>query len=74
MGYALVAYMNNTPIFQEILNAVSRNLDVEQVYLTFSPASMDIKKKLFSKAQFKFSYGANAKNSDNTGIKFSMSK
>lgn len=72
MGYALVDYMNKEPIYQEILNNISRQLKVEQVYLNFSNSAMLFDVKLFSKAEFKFSYGANAKDSDNTGIKFSM--
>lgn len=72
MGYALVDYMNKTPIYQEILNNISRSLKTEQVYLNFTSSGMKFEKKLFSKAEFKFAYGANAKDSDNTGIKFSM--
>lgn len=72
MGYALVGYMNEQPIYQEILNNISRELKTEQVYLNFTTTSLAFKKKLFSNAEFKFAYGANAKNSDNTGIKFSM--
>ncbi|MFZ9611532.1 MAG: hypothetical protein ACO294_12610 [Methylococcales bacterium] len=72
MGYALVAYMNKTPIYQEILNNISREMKTEQVYLTFPGESMGFEKKLFSNATFKFDYGSNAKDSDNTGIKFSM--
>ena len=72
MGYALVDYMNKTPIYQDILNNISRSMKTEQVYLDFSSSGMVFKKKLFSKAEFKFAYGANAKDSDNTGIKFSM--
>jgi uncharacterized C2H2 Zn-finger protein len=72
MGYALVDYMNKQSIYQEILNNISREMKTEQVYLKFNATSLDFNKKLFSKAEFKFAYGANAKNSDNTGIKFSM--
>ena len=72
MGYALVSYMNKLAIYQEILNNISREMKTEQVYLNFSSTSLVFKKKLFSKSEFKFAYGANAKNSDNTGIKFSM--
>lgn len=72
MGYALVSYMNNTPVFQEVLNNLSRNMTTEQVYLNFTTNGMKFEKKLFSQAEFKFAYGANAKDSDNTGIKFSM--
>lgn len=72
MGYALVDYMNKTPIYQDILNNISRSMKTEQVYLNFTPSGMKFEKKLFSKAEFKFAYGANAKDSDNTGIKFSM--
>lgn len=74
MGYYLISYMNSTPIFQEILNNTSRMLEVEQVYLYFTPTSIDLKKKLFSNSKYKFSYGGNLKNSDNTGIKFEMLK
>lgn len=74
MGYYLINYMNTTPIFQEILNNTSRMLEVEQIYLYFSPNSIDLKKKLFSNSKYKFSYGGNLKNSDNTGIKFEMMK
>jgi hypothetical protein len=72
MGYGLVAYMNKTPIYQEILNNISREMKTEQVYLTFPGEALGFKKKLFSNASFTFSYGANAKDSDNTGIKFAM--
>ncbi len=72
MGYALVDYMNEQPIYQEVLNNISREMTTEQVYLNFTTTAIVFKKKLFSNAEFKFSYGANAKNSDNTGIKFSM--
>jgi hypothetical protein len=72
MGYALVDYMNKQPIYQEVLNNISREMTTEQVYLNFTTTAIVFKKKLFSNAEFKFSYGANAKNSDNTGIKFSM--
>lgn len=72
MGYALVDYMNKQKIYQEILNAVSQEMKTEQVYLNFTSTGMLFEKKLFSKAEFKFAYGANSKNSDNTGIKFSM--
>jgi len=72
MGYALVAYMNKTPIYQDILNNISREMKTEQVYLTFPGEALTFKKKLFSNASFTFSYGANAKDSDNTGIKFAM--
>ena len=72
MGYALVEYMNKQAIYQEVLNNISREMKTEQVYLNFTSTSLAFKKKLFSNAEFKFAYGANAKNSDNTGIKFSM--
>jgi len=72
MGYALVDYMNKQPQYQEVLNKISQYMKTEQVYLNFSGDNLEFKKKLFSKAEFKFAYGANAKDSDNTGIKFSM--
>lgn len=72
MGYALVDYMNKQEIYQEVLNSISQHMKTEQVYLNFSTDSMIFNKKLFSGATFKFAYGANAKDSDNTGIKFSM--
>ena len=72
LGYALVEYMNKNKIYQEILNNISREMKTEQVYLNFVGDSMTFSKKLFSNAEFKFAYGANAKDSDNTGIKFSM--
>lgn len=72
MGYALVAYMNKQPIYQEVLNNISREMDIDQVYLDITNNYLMFKKKLFSKSEFKFDYGANAKDSDNTGIKFSM--
>ena len=71
-GYALVDYMNDQLIYQTILNNISQQLKTEQVYLRFVGDTMQFTKKLFSNASFKFAYGANAKNSDNTGIKFSM--
>lgn len=72
MGYSLVEYMNKNPIYQEILNLSSRQLAVDQVYLNFGSNSMTFEKKIFSDSKFAFSYGANAKDSNNTGIKFSM--
>ena len=72
MGYGLVDYMNKEKLYQDILNNISRKMKTEQVYLNFSDSTMQFKKKLFSKSTFKFAYGANAKDSDNTGIKFSM--
>lgn len=72
MGYALVDYMNKNKIYQDILNNISREMKTEQVYLNFVGDGLSFKKKLFSNAEFKFAYGANAKDSDNTGIKFSM--
>ena len=72
MGYALVDYMNKNKIYQDILNNISREMKTEQVYLNFVGDKMVFHKKLFSNAEFKFAYGANAKDSDNTGIKFSM--
>jgi hypothetical protein len=72
MGYSLVDYMNKNKIYQDILNNISREMKTEQVYLNFSGDNMAFHKKLFSNAEFKFAYGANAKDSDNTGIKFSM--
>jgi hypothetical protein len=72
MGYALVDYMNKQAVYQDILNKISQQMKTEQVYLDFIGENMRFTKKLFSKASFKFAYGANAKDSDNTGIKFSM--
>lgn len=72
MGYALVDYMNKQAVYQDILNKISQQMKTEQVYLDFVGENMRFTKKLFSKASFKFAYGANAKDSDNTGIKFSM--
>lgn len=72
MGYALVDYMNKNKIYQDILNNISREMKTEQVYLNFVGDKLSFEKKLFSNAEFKFAYGANAKDSDNTGIKFSM--
>jgi hypothetical protein len=72
MGYYLVAYINSNRIYQDILNNASRNLDVEQIYLSFTSNSIEIKKKLFSKSEYKFAYGSNLADSDNTGIKFEM--
>jgi hypothetical protein len=74
MGYALVDYMNSQEIFQTVLNSISRTLDTEQVYLRFSNGTLEFKVKLFQDSNFKFAYGANAKDSNNTGIKFSMEK
>lgn len=72
MGYALVDYMNKKTIYQVVLNNISRELSTEQVYLNITSSSLSFKKKLFSNSSFQFEYGANAKDSDNTGIKFSM--
>lgn len=73
MGYSLVGYMNKTPVFQEILNNASRQLQIQQVYLFFRANNIQFQKKVFSESKFNFSYGANAKDSDNTNIKFEMS-
>lgn len=72
MGYALVEYMNKQVVYQDILNKMSRAMNTEQVYLNFVDESLQFNCKVFSDAKFKFAYGANAKDSDNTGIKFSM--
>jgi hypothetical protein len=72
LGYSLVDYMNNNPMYTEILNNVARSIEVQQVYLDFNADSIKFKIKKFSDAEFSFSYGANAKNSNNTGIKFKM--
>jgi hypothetical protein len=72
MGYALVDYMNKNKIYQDILNNISREMKTEQVYLNFTGDKLSFEKKLFSNAEFKFAYGANAKDSDNKGINFSM--
>ena len=73
-GYALVDYMNKQKIYQDILNNISQSMSTEQVYLHFVGNNLMFRKKLFSQANFKFAYGANAKDSDNTGIKFSMTQ
>jgi len=72
LGYWLVGYMNSLPSFIQVLNSVSQSLKTEQIYLNLTPSSMVFKKKIFEQAEFKFEYGGNAKNADNTGIKFSM--
>lgn len=72
MGYALVDYMNKQSAYQEVLNKMSRAMSTEQVYLNFVGEKLEFTCKTFSEAKFKFAYGANAKDSDNTGIKFSM--
>ena len=72
MGYALVEYMNKQAVYQDILNKMSRAMNTEQVYLNFVGENLEFTCKVFSDAKFKFAYGANAKDSDNTGIKFSM--
>ena len=72
LGYWLIGYMNSLPSFIQVLNSVSQSLKTEQIYLNLTPSSMVFKKKVFEQAEFKFEYGGNAKNADNTGIKFSM--
>jgi len=72
LGYWLVGYMNSLPSFIQVLNNVSQSLKTEQIYLNLTPSSLVFKKKIFEQAEFKFEYGGNAKNADNTGIKFSM--
>ena len=72
MGYALVEYMNKQAVYQAILNKMSRAMNTQQVYLNFVGENLEFTCKVFSDAKFKFAYGANAKDSDNTGIKFSM--
>jgi hypothetical protein len=72
LGYWLVGYMNSLPSFISVLNNVSQSLKTEQIYLNLTPSSLVFTKKVFKEAEFKFEYGGNAKNADNTGIKFSM--
>ena len=72
LGYWLIGYMNSLPSFIQVLNNVSRSLKTEQIYLNLTPSSLVFNKKVFEQAEFKFEYGGNAKNADNTGIKFSM--
>ena len=72
LGYWLIGYMNSLPSFIQVLNNVSRSLKTEQIYLNLTPSSLVFNKKIFEQAEFKFEYGGNAKNADNTGIKFSM--
>ena len=72
LGYWLIGYMNSLPSFIQVLNNVSRSLKTEQIYLNLTPSSLVFNKKVFKQAEFKFEYGGNAKNADNTGIKFSM--
>ena len=72
LGYWLIGYMNSLPSFIQVLNNVSRSLKTEQIYLNITPSSLVFNKKIFEQAEFKFEYGGNAKNADNTGIKFSM--
>ena len=72
LGYWLIGYMNSLPSFIQVLNNVSRSLKTEQIYLNLTPSSLVFSKKIFEQAEFKFEYGGNAKNADNTGIKFSM--
>jgi hypothetical protein len=73
-GYRLVDYLNATPIYQEMLNNVSRQSSVSQVYLNLRNGKLEFEEKTFKGGSFKFEYGSNAKDSDNTGIKFSMIK
>ena len=72
LGYWLIGYMNSLPSFIQVLNNVSRSLKTEQIYLNLTPSSLVFNKKVFEQAEFKFEYGGNAKNADNTGIKFSI--
>ena len=72
LGYWLIGYMNSLPSFIQVLNNLSRSLKTEQIYLNLTPSSLVFNKKVFEQAEFKFEYGGNAKNADNTGIKFSM--
>ena len=72
LGYWLIGYMNSLPSFIQVLNNVSRSLKTEQIYLNITPSSLVFNKKIFEQAEFKFEYGGNAKNADNTGIKFSI--
>ena len=72
LGYWLIGFMNSFTTFTDVLNTVSQSLKTEQIYLNLKPTGMTFEKKLFKEAEFKFEYGGNAKNADNTGIKFSM--
>ena len=74
LGYRLVEYLNATPIYQEMLNNAARQLTVKQIYLDFDRTGMSFQERMFEGGIFKFEYGSNAKDSDNTGIKFSMIK
>ena len=71
-GYKLVEYLNTTPIYQEMLNLASRQSKVSQVYLNLRSGKIDFQEKTYKDGVFRFEYGSNAKDSDNTGIKFSM--
>lgn len=71
-GYKLVEYLNATPIYQEMLNLASRQSKVSQVYLNLKSGKIDFQEKTYKDGVFRFEYGSNAKDSDNTGIKFSM--
>jgi hypothetical protein len=72
LGYWLIGFMNSFSVFTDVLNNLSQSLKTEQIYLNLTPSGMTFEKKLFKEAEFKFEYGGNAKNADNTGIKFSM--
>lgn len=72
MGYGLVKYMNSTSIYSEILNRIGQQLNAQQVYLNFRSNTIVFTKKLFAESEYEFSYGSSARDSDNTGIKFSM--
>ncbi len=72
LGYWLIGYMNSLPAFIQVLNQVSQSLKTEQVYLNLTPSSLVFKKKVFEQAEFKFEYGGNANNADNTVIKLSI--
>lgn len=72
MGYYLVDLLNKDEKFKKILNNIANSIDVRQIYLDFTSTSLDFEVKKFSDASFSFAYGANAKDSNNTGIKFKM--
>ena len=65
-------FQNKIEIFQEMLNAAAQNSSVSQIYLNFTNKTIVFMEKTFKESTFKFSYGSNAKDSNNTSIKFEM--
>ena len=73
-GSKIVDMMNSDKQYQDILNAVARDIDVIQVYLEYHKDKVTYHMQEFQESEFKFDYRANMSDSGNTGMRFSMIK